>query len=201
MRVVRPIDLADQYTNPAAVLRDQVRRGRLKRIAHGIYVAPPDDALDPEGWAPTTEDAAGAVAVAEFGEKDAVAMGMTAARLHGYVPRPRARADIAAPRRHRDVELADRPGGTVHFVVRDVEELDAHKTRTALGHMLVTSIEQTLVDLVTARDREDADVVETVERLAHKADWRTVDEIARSQRVGRRGLAALRRLHKKTGIA
>lgn len=199
MRVVRPVDLASEYVNPAAVLRDQVKRGRLKRIAHGIYVAPPDDAIDPEHWTPTMEDAAGAVAVAEFGEKHAVAMGMTAARLHGYVPRARAHAEVAVPRRHRAVDLAETPKGRVRFVVRNTELLEAHAVQTRLGRMLATTLEQTLVDLTTGRDRDDPDVVETATRMARQVDWDIVDEIAERQQVGRRGVAALRRLRRGVG--
>jgi len=195
MRAVRPADLVGDYVNPRAVLRKQAETGKLRKIAHGVYVAVPDDAFDPQRWRPAFEAAAGAIGTALFGDKNAVVMGITAARLHRVVPRAHARADLAVPRRHDPVRLADRATGTVKFHTRDLGQLDVQPVKTELGTMLVTTPEQTIVDLVLHRGAaEDADTRDALRALARRADWRKVDRIVAATRGGKAAQPVLQRL-------
>lgn len=195
MRAVRPADLDGLYVNPRAVLAKQAKAGKVHKVAHGVYVAVPDDAYDPKRWRPALEAAAGAVGTAMFGDRRVALMGLSAARLHRVVPRARARADVAIGRRHAPVRLADRDHGVVNFVRRDLDDLDVQPIRTELGTILVTTPEQTLVDLALGRAADTADVREAMRGLARKADWPRVEKIAAHRRGGKRALATLRVLH------
>lgn len=145
LRTFRPQDLADVYTQPSVQLHRLVRQGRVRKIAHGYYLAVPDD--QGPGWAPTLEAVAAGIATAIFGERVPVLMHLTAARLHGAVPRAIAEAFVAAPRQHDPIRiLAPRPAA-ITFVARDVDDLDAVLHRTDLGPALITTPEQTVLDL------------------------------------------------------
>lgn len=191
MRAVRPADLNDVYVNPRAVLRRQAETGRVRRLAHGVYVAVPDDAHDPKRWRPAFEAAAGAIGTALFGDRQAVMMGLAAARLHRVVPRAHARAELAVGRRHAQVRLTDRDHGVVKFVRRDLDELDVQPMRTELGTMLVTTPEQTLVDLAMENLQPTADIREAMRGLARKVDWAKVETIAGRRRGGKAALPVL----------
>lgn len=192
MRAVRPADLDEVYANPRAVLRKQAETGKVRKIAHGVYVAVPDDAYDPKRWRPGFEAAAGAVGTALFGDRRAVAMGITAARLHRVMPRAHALAEIAVERRHADVRLADREHGRVKFVRRDLDALDVEPIKTELGTMLVTTPEQTLVDLAATHEVNPADAREAMLGLARKVDWDKVERLATVRRGGKTALTKLR---------
>jgi hypothetical protein len=96
---------------------------------------------------PGLEAAAAGIAVAAYGLDDAVVMGVSSARLHGVIPRALATAVIAVPTRHDPIRSADRQA-VVRFVVRDTTRLDAERIRTELGPVLVTTPEQTVLDLM-----------------------------------------------------
>jgi AbiEi antitoxin C-terminal domain len=81
-----------------------------------------------------------------LGAGRAVLMGVSAARRHNVVPRALGVAIVAVPDDRRDLELRDRDG-LVHFVKRDVDILDVEPMTTDLGHCLVTTVEQTVLDL------------------------------------------------------
>lgn len=200
MRVVRPADLDGVYTNPRAVLAKQARSGKVHRVARGVFVAVPDDAYDPHRWRPAFEAAAGAVGTALVGERAAVAMGMTAARLHGAVPRARARAELAVRARRRPVDLTDRPAGTVEFRVRDVDALDVQTVQTELGPMLTTTPEQTVVDLAAGHP-EAPDVHAAMTVLARRVDWDMVERLATERRRPARTLRALKELRRQVVAA
>ena len=182
MRTVRPADLEQHYVNPRAVLRDRAAKGEVHKIAYGTYVAVPDDAHDQERWRPGLEAAAAAVATAIFGDRGAALMGMTAARLLGAAPRARGHATVAAPRRHRDVTLTDRRDAVIHFVQRDLDALDIQPIATELGITMVTTPEQTLVDLARDRTVNEADRHATMLALGRTADWDRVEALAAAQR-------------------
>ncbi|MGB3373038.1 MAG: type IV toxin-antitoxin system AbiEi family antitoxin [Rhodococcus sp. (in: high G+C Gram-positive bacteria)] len=101
---------------------------------------------------PGLEAAAAGIAVAAYGLDDAVVMGVSSARLHGVIPRALATAVIAVPTRHDPIRSADRQAAdrqaVVRFVVRDTTRLDAERIRTELGPVLVTTPEQTVLDLM-----------------------------------------------------
>ncbi|MBO3103490.1 type IV toxin-antitoxin system AbiEi family antitoxin [Cellulomonas fengjieae] len=182
MRTVRPADLDDLFVNPRAVLRDRAAKGELHRVAYGTYIAVPDDAHDQARWRPGLEAAAAAVATAIFGDRTTALMGMTAARLLGAAPRAYGHATVAAPRRHRDVPLTDRRDAVIHFVPRDLDALDVRPIATELGVTLVTTPEQTLVDLARDRTINDADRHATMLALGRTADWDAVEELTAAQR-------------------
>lgn len=200
MRAVRPIDLADVYVNPRAVLRKQALTGAVCKIAHGVYVAVPDDAYDPLRWRPAFEAAAGAIATAKFGEGGAVVMGLTAARLHRVVPRAHARAEVAVARRHVPVPLADREHGIVTFVQRDLGDLGVQRMTTELGTMLVTTPEQTLVDLATRGTTVPGTTHDAMVGLARQVDWDVVERIATAQRGGKAARPVLRAVRREMGM-
>ncbi|NMM18266.1 MAG: hypothetical protein HHJ14_14430 [Cellulomonas sp.] len=196
MRVVRPVDLEAVYVNPRAVLAKQATNGTVHKVARGVFVAPPDTVRDPLRWRPGFEAAAGAVGTATFGPDAIVAVGMTAARMHGVVPRARAVADLAAPARHRPVKLTDRPHGIVRFVTRDIGALDTRPMATELGALRVTTPEQTLVDLAAHVNHNDPDVRDAMRALARKVDWDKVHAIAAHQYGARKAQPHLRALER-----
>lgn len=117
-------------------------------------------------------------------------MGVSAARLHGVIPRALATAVVAVPRQHRAIVLSDRPA-TVRFVKRDTTSLDAERVRTELGPTLTTTPEQTVLDLAhrPALGDAQADVPSAVADLFARSDKDRLRELATEQRR----LASLRR--------
>lgn len=133
---------------------------------------------------PDVEAAAAGLAVAAYSTDDAVVMGVSAARLHGAIPRALATAVVAVPTRHDPIRLADRPA-VVRFVVRDTARLDAERIDTELGPVLVTTAEQTVLDLVKRLGLGDAEgeVWPAVEQLYRRCDPEVLAEIAEAQKM------------------
>jgi hypothetical protein len=146
LRAIRWADVDQKGTNAARDLANLCAQGALVRIARGVYLAPPGGA-DGRRWKPPLEAAALALATVRFGERQVALMGIGAARFWGAIPRAIATTTIAVP-------LAGRPpvrletGGTVHFVPRNVDDLDVALEHTPLGDALVTTPAQTLFDLL-----------------------------------------------------
>ncbi|WP_256977042.1 type IV toxin-antitoxin system AbiEi family antitoxin domain-containing protein [Rhodococcus sp. RS1C4] len=111
-------------------------------------------------------------------------MGVSAARLHGAIPRTLATAVVAVPTRHDPIRLADRPA-VVRFVVRDTARLDAERIDTELGPVLVTTAEQTVLDLVKRPGLGDAEgeVWPAVEQLHRRCDPEVLAELAGAQKM------------------
>lgn len=195
LRTVRPKDLAAVYTQPSVQLARLVRHGRVRKAAPGLYYALPDDR--PSDWLPTLEAVAAGAATALYRDRVPVLMHLTAARMHGALPRAIGVALVAVPAQHRHVQVADRPDGTITFVTRDVDVLDAVLERTDLGPALVTTPEQTVLDL-TKRPQlggmpgEARDVVRT---LLDRCDPERVERLAHEQRM----VATLARLRAEHG--
>lgn len=145
LRMVRPDQAADMYVQPHQSLAKMAADGDLHRIANGYYVVVPRAAIG-TGWLPQLEAAAAGIASADFGPKRYALMGVSAARMHGAFPRAHAVAVVAVPEQRAKVQLRDR-NGFVRFVKRDVERLDAERLPTELGPVLVTTVEQTVLDL------------------------------------------------------
>ena len=183
MRMVRAATAADVYAHPRAELARLTDLGLLHRVATGFYVAVPDDRVGTE-WMPGLEAAAVGIAVAAYGRDDAVVMGISAARLHGVLPRALATAVVAVPTRHDPIRLVDRPA-LVRFVVRDTARLDAERIDTELGPVLVTTAEQTVLDLVKRPGLGDAEseVWPAVEQLYRRCDPDVLAEIAEAQKM------------------
>jgi hypothetical protein len=153
-------------------------------VANGYYTVVP---LEQRGtsWKPTLEAVAAGIAVATYGPDEAVLMGVSAARIHGAIPRALATAVVAIPRQRPVINLKDRKGIVV-FVKRRVGELDAERMPTDLGRALVTTIEQTILDLAhrPALGNARADVPAAVRALMARCDRKLLDELAVEQRLG-----------------
>lgn len=176
--MVRPRDLREIYRNPAKELAALARQGTLRRVAHGYYAVVPEHLRGLDQWQPSIDAVALAVAQVDYGLADAALMGMTAARRLGVVPRALGAAIVAVPARRPTLETAI---GPVHFVTRRMDTLDVERTTTDLAEGWVTTVEQTLVDLL---DRPDlagfpADLVdEAARRLAARANPEDVHHVA-----------------------
>ncbi|WP_046322205.1 type IV toxin-antitoxin system AbiEi family antitoxin [Mycobacterium sp. UM_Kg1] len=189
LRTIRPRDAVAVYAHPRTQLVRLTDRGLLHRLADGYYVVVPQDMVG-RGWIPELEAAAAGIAATIYGRDDIVVMGLSAARLHGALPRAVAIAIVAVPRRHHSIALADRPA-VVQFVQRDTGGLDAEQIRTELGPVLVTTPEQTVLDLAhrpTLGDNE-ADVPAAVAALYVRSDKKRLEGLAAEQRR----VASLRR--------
>lgn len=183
LRTVRPQDAESIYAQPRGEMRRLERRGVLHRLAHGYYVVVPQDQTG-TAWMPALEAAAAGIATADFGPANAILMGVSAARLHGAIPRAIGTAVVAVPSQRSAITLVDRVA-TVRFVKRDTGRLDAERMSTELGPTLVTTPEQTVLDLARRPDLGDAEdeVRNAVRILTGRADDGLLDELATAQRA------------------
>jgi len=182
MRTVRAPDLAGVYAFPGPALSALARRGVVHRLAHGIYCAVPPEHVGGT-WRPAIEAAAGAIATALYGDRVPILTGLTAARVHRALPRAVGVGYVAVPTQRRPMRFADRDGG-IRFVMRTVANLDAVAVTTELGQALVTTPEQTVLDLARADPRaEDLDTQEAIEALWPQCDPVVLEEIAARQRM------------------
>jgi hypothetical protein len=185
LRTFRPRDLAAVYSQPSVQLHRLIRDPRVRKAAHGLYYTVPDD-QDPT-WTPTLEAVAAGIATALFGERVPVLMHLTAARLLGALPRAIGQAIVAVPRQHAPLRLADRTAGTVTFVARDVDGLDAVLHPTDLGPTLITTPEQTVLDLTKRLQLGGMpdECRAAIRVLLPRCEPERLDEIARAQRMVR----------------
>ena len=111
---------------------------------------------------------------------------LTAARLHRAIPRAVAVAVVAASRRREVLQLTDRPA-TIRFLVRDVDALHVEMMQTDLGGCLVTTPEQTVLDLahLPKIGELEAEATAAIHALLPRCDRDEMAEIARTQRLGR----------------
>lgn len=189
LKTIRPRDAAAVYAHPRPQLVRLADHGLLHRLADGYYVVVPQDTVG-RRWIPELEAAAAGIATTIYGHNDIVVMGLSAARLHGALPRAAATAIVAVPRRHHPIALTDRPA-IVRFVQRDTGRLDAERISTELGSTLVTTPEQTVLDLAHRPSLGDheADIPTTVAILYARSDKKRLQDLASEQRR----LASLRR--------
>lgn len=183
VRIFNTADAAEVFAHPRPQLARLVAAGVLHRLAGGFYVVVPQE-FTGVPWRPGLEAAAGGIAAVLFGSDNAVVMGLSAARLHGAVPRAVASGLVAVPRQHRPIRLLDRDARVV-FVARDVDRLDAEMVDTEVGRLLVTGVEQTALDLARRPDLGGAadQAREAAEVLWSRCDPQIVDRIAGEQRL------------------
>jgi hypothetical protein len=193
MRTFRAADAAVVYAHPAPQLRRLEQLGVLHRLAHGYYTVVPQDQIG-TNWMPTLEAAAAGIAAARFHPDRAPLMGVSAARLHGALPRALAVAIVAAPAQHDPITLLDRPA-SVRFVKRDMTRVDVETVPTELGRALVTSIEQTVLDLARrpALNVAEDQIPDALRALLPRCEPEVLEELARRQRL-RSALARARDL-------
>lgn len=177
---------AEVTDNAGRALARLVRDGLVVKVAHGAYMAVGngDGAL----WRPDIETQAAAVAMTRFPR--AVLMGVTAARVHGAIPRAIGAAVVAVPKGEKRRPVRLEPEGTMILVDRDLDTLRTARTR---GGAEVTTVEQTLVDLVRRPGigGMEGEVGAAVRVLKQMADRAKLEEIiGRMPRAGRdvRGL-------------
>ncbi|MBC9226320.1 hypothetical protein GL325_08305 [Aeromicrobium sp. 636] len=190
LRAVRPVNLADKYANPRALLRHHAANGELIRLAPGYYMAPPDD--QPLTWRPTIETATAAIATTAYPGEEIVLMGLTAARIHGALPRAIGVGIVAVPRQHAPITLDD--GGRVVFVARDTARLDAVRMPVETGRVLVTTVEQTVLDLARRPKLGGLEVEAraAIANLMPRVDTEHLLELADEHHFGRRAAALLK---------
>jgi predicted transcriptional regulator of viral defense system len=183
LRTLRPQQAGGVYTQPRAEMRRLEQRGAVHRLAHGYYVVVPQEHVG-AAWMPTLEAAAAGIATADFGPANAILMGVSAARLHGALPRAISTAVVAVPAQRNAITLADRPA-TIQFVKRDTARLDAERMATELGPTLVTTPEQTILDLARRPNLGGAadQVPAAIRALFARADHDLMRELAAAQHM------------------
>jgi hypothetical protein len=189
LRVFTTRDVQGVFSSPRPQLKRLTDAGILRRLHGGIFAIVPTEYVG-RPWTPPLEAAAIALETARSGDHGAVLMGLSAAHVHGAVPHPLGRATVASHTQRRHL-LIDGTTLEVRFVKRRVKELDAALTRTELGDVPVTSIEQTILDLAHPRILEPQAEEEraAIRSLTPRADHVALRELAARHRLGR----ALRR--------
>jgi predicted transcriptional regulator of viral defense system len=189
LRTIRPADAANVYAHPRAQMRRLAESGVLHRLADGYYVVVPQTEVG-RPWLPALEAAAAGIGSAIYGPDAAVLMGVSAARMYGAIPRALAVAVVAVPTQHRPISLSDRTA-IVRFVKRNIAAVDAERVDTELGPALVTTPEQTILDLAHRSELGDSasDIPAAVAALYARCDQPRLEALAYRQRR----LASLRR--------
>lgn len=182
MRVIRPQDAAEVYSFPRPEFARLSKAGVLHRLASGYYAVVPADQTDRD-WHPELEAAALGIAAADQGADAVALMGLSAARVHGAIPRALGVAVVAATGHRTTLTLTDRDA-TVVFVRRDVARLDCEQRQNELGRGLVTTVEQTLLDLAARPDLGGLadEAREAVRALLPRADREILNDLATTQR-------------------
>ena len=181
---VRPRDVA-AYARPRKELARLEARGLLHRLSERYYSVVPQDRVGSD-WQPTLEGAAAGIGAADFGVGSYALMSLSAARMHHSIPRAIGVAVVAAPRRREALRMTDRTA-TVRFLVRDIDELQVEMMQTDLGGCLVTTPEQTVLDLAYRPNvvgLED-EAAAAIRALLPRCDQDLMADIARTQRLGR----------------
>jgi hypothetical protein len=183
LRTFRAQDARVVYAHPRPQLARLEQGGALRRPAWGYYIVVPQEHAGTD-WMPTLEATAAGIAAATFARERAPLMSVSAARLHGAIPRALSIAIVAAPGRHDPIELLDRPGH-IRFIKRDTGRLDVVPVTTELGRALVTSIEQTVLDLARQPSVGVADdqIPEALRALLPRCDQDLLAELANAQRL------------------
>jgi predicted transcriptional regulator of viral defense system len=189
LKTFRPAQAGETYAYPAPEIARLTGLGLLHRLTDGYYVVVPPELVG-RSWMPGLEVAAAGIATAIYGPDNIVTMGVSAARLHGVIPRALATAVVAVPRQHRPITLTDRQA-LVQFVKRDTGRLDAERIDTTLGPTLVTTPEQTVLDLAHRPDLGDSEIEipAAVAALYERSD----KDVLRTLATEQRRLASLQR--------
>ena len=190
--VVRPRDAAAVYAHPRPQVARLAERGVLHQLAPGYYaIVPP--AMIGADFRPTLEAAAYGVAAAAYGADEVLLMSLSAARMHGALPRALSVAVVAVPVQRRVLQLADRHAEVV-FTRRDVGRLDGVRMRTDLGSAVVTGVEQTVLDLAHRPNLGGvpAEARNAAVELLNRCDLDLMGELAAEQRLEAARRRALR---------
>jgi predicted transcriptional regulator of viral defense system len=183
LRTFRAADASVAYAHPYPRLRRLEMAGSLHRVAHGYYIVVPAERVG-TGWLPALEAAAAGIAGARFWPQRTLLMGVSAARAHGAIPGALSTALVAAPAQHDPIMLLDR-AATVRFVKRDTAHLQVASISTELGPVLVTSMEQTVLDLARKPPHGVAEgqIPEALGAMLSRCDRRALEALATRQRL------------------
>lgn len=191
VRVMRPADAGVAYAHPRPEIARLTRRGALRRLAAGYYALVPQKNVGDPTWEPPLEAAAWGVAAADYGADSVALIGLSAARLHGAVPRALAVAVVAVPRQRPPLSFTFRQAKLL-FVTRNVSRLDLERHSLELGDAYVTTVEQTVLDLAARPQLGGVpdEAAAAAGALLVRADRELLRELAKKQRRQ----ATLRRL-------
>ncbi|MQA02870.1 MAG: hypothetical protein GEV07_09160 [Streptosporangiales bacterium] len=182
LRVIRPADAGAVYAHPRPEIARLTRSGVLHKLATGYYAVVPEASVG-QPWQPSLEAAGLGMAAADEGADTVAVMGVSAARLHGALPRAVGVAVVAALRHRRTLRLVDR-AATVLFVRRKVADLDVQRHSFDLGTGWVTTVEQTALDLIArpALGAVPDEAVAAARALLPRADEDLLHDLAVAQR-------------------
>lgn len=184
LRVLRPQDASSVYAHPRPEIARLARAGLLHPLARGFYAVVPQDRAGDRTWRPSLEAAAAGIAAAQHDAVEVVLMHLSAARVYGAVPRALSVAVVAVPRQRPGLRLTDRDAHVV-FVERDTGRLDAERLGTDLGPALVTTVEQTVLDLARrpALGSVEEEAWSSLRALLPRADRDVLWRLAGEQRL------------------
>lgn len=183
IQVVRPRDLEESYANPSQEVHRLVSKGVLLNLAHGYYAVPPSEWMGDPAWVPEIEAVALGIAAADHQPGHVAVVGISAARVLGFLPRALATSVVAVPVRRRYLTTNI---GQVHFWYRRIEELETQVWRSELGQGRVSTVEQALLDVADLPERGGVTLgtaEEALNNLALAVDWDRALTVARSQRA------------------
>lgn len=141
--VLRPRDASALYVQPRAEFLRLEKIGVLLKVAHGYYVVIPEANRGGE-WRPDMEAIALGIGIADYGKEAVALMHLSAARIHGAIPRAIGLAVLAVPKQRPTLETKF---GRIIFVKRNVGQLRRIRIETELGSGWTTNLEQTTLDL------------------------------------------------------
>lgn len=182
-RVIRPRDLEGVYANPSQEVQRLESKGVLLNLAHGYYAVPPSEWLGDRAWVPEIEAVALGIAAADHQPARVAVVGISAARVLGFLPRALGTAVVAVPVRRRPLTTQV---GQIHFWQRKTEVLETQVWRSELGQGRVSTAEQALLDLADRPERGGvtlATAQEGLRNLSSAADWGRVHALAVSQQA------------------
>jgi predicted transcriptional regulator of viral defense system len=182
-RVVRPRDLAEVYAHPSQEVQRLESKGVLMNLAHGYYAVPPSEWLGDPAWVPQIEAVALGVAAADYEPAQSAVVGISAARVLGFLPRAIGTAILAVPVRRRPLTSNV---GRVHFWQRRAERMETQVWRSELGQGRVSTAEQALLDVADRPDRGGvtlASAEEALRNLSSAADWERASALAALQKA------------------
>lgn len=180
--VIRPRDAAELYVQPRAEFLRLEETGVLLRAAHGYYALIPEASRGGH-WRPEIEALALGIGQADYGKREVALMHISAARIHGAIPRALGVAVLAVPKQRPTLETTC---GRIIFVKRNVSTLKRIRVETELATGWVTSLEQTILDLARRPDLvkgSSGDVEDAVRSLFARVNKQKLATLAKDQRL------------------
>ena len=144
-RVLRPADAEGVYSNPRSEFARLERSGALHRLAPGHFAAVPDDVVG-RAWLPPLEAVGLAIAGTGGHAGRAALMGVSAARVHAADP-PRS-VSPSWPSNTTDAHCSWSTGMPRSTSSDESCQTSTSRHQTELGQGWVTTVEQTLLDLI-----------------------------------------------------